>query len=135
MFRLRVLGLAGLSMLTLISCGSPTQPGPMTFTVQVADFSYSPQSVKVNPGDTVRWVLASGSMTNHTVTDTTDTPPFDSGFLPSGGSFQHTFTATDAGKTFNYLCKTHGGSPPAPGYNMKGDVRVGASAPPPGPGY
>lgn len=133
MFRLRVLGLAGLSMLTLISCGgskSPTQPppAPMTITVQVADFSYSPASVTVNSGDTVRWVLASGSMTNHTVTDTGGA--FNSGFLPSGGTFQHTFTAADNGKTFSYHCQTHVIS-----NNMKGDVRVGSGAPPPTPGY
>jgi plastocyanin len=126
-----------LSLLALVSCGggsSPTQnnmappSGTMT-TVSVGDNFFSPQSVTVNPGDTVKWVLT-GSNTMHTVTD--NGGAFNSGmvFTSTGATFQHTFTSADAGKTFNYICQTH-----AVCCGMRGAVSVGANAPPPSPGY
>lgn len=106
---------------------SPPAGSSGTVEVQVGDDFFSPKSVQVSPGQTVRWMLT-GQMTNHTVTDSGGT--FDSGFLASpGASFSHTFAAGDAGKTFNYLCQTHGA------LGMKGDVRVGDTAPSPNPGY
>jgi len=97
--------------------------------VQVLDNSFNPQSVTVNPGDTVRWVMA-GSAAGHTVTD--EGGVFDSGFAfgHSGDSFDHTFTAADDGKTFQYRCTSHFAC-----CRMAGSVRVGANAPAPDPGY
>lgn len=119
----------------MLACGgssykSPTdpQPGGQKVTIEVTDTSFSPQSVQINPGDTVEWVLR-GSMFNHTVTDSGGA--FDSGFafkVPNA-IFQRTFGADTAGRTFNYQCTTH------VAFGMKGSVRVGSSAPPPGPGY
>ena len=130
-----VLGLVA----AMIACGggggsSPTQnkttpPSGATGTVvvQVNDDFFSPKSVQISPGQTVQWMLV-GKMTNHTVTDTGGA--FDSGFLSMpGATFSHTFTDADGGKTFNYLCRTHGA------LGMKGDVRVGDNAPSPGAGY
>ena len=126
-----------LSLLALLSCGggsSPTQNnmappggGGMT-TVSVGDNFFSPMSVSVQPGDTVKWVLT-GSNMMHTVTD--NGGAFDSGmvFTSTGATFQHTFSASDSGKTFNYFCRTH-----AVCCNMRGSVSVGANAPPPSPG-
>lgn len=95
--------------------------------VQVGDDFFSPQSVRIQAGDTVQWTLT-GQMTNHTVTD--NGGAFDSGFLTRPGmTFSHTFSASDAGKTFNYQCRTHGS------LGMKGSVQVGNNAPPPNPGY
>jgi len=130
-----VLGLGA----AMIACGggggsSPTQnktspPSGATgmVVVQVGDDFFSPKSVQISPGQTVQWMLV-GKMTNHTVTDTGGA--FDSRFLSmAGATFSHTFTDADSGKTFDYLCRTHGA------LGMKGDVRVGDNAPSPGAGY
>ena len=130
--------LAGAAALASLSCGgssSPTQHnsappgGGNTMTVSVGDNFFSPQSVMVNPGDTVKWVMI-GSAMGHTVTD--NGGAFNSGmvFTSTGASFSHTFTAADAGHTFNYICQTH-----AACCGMRGAVQVGMNAPPPGPGY
>lgn len=106
---------------------SPPAGATGTVTVQVGDDFFSPKSVRVQPGQTVQWMLA-GQMTNHTVTDTGGA--FDSGFLDhAGATFSHTFGSGDSGKTFNYQCQTHAS------LGMKGSVQVGANAPPPNPGY
>lgn len=138
MVRTILVFLTGVSVLASLSCGGSSSPtehngtppggGNMT-TVSVGDNFFSPQSVTVNPGDTVKWVMM-GSAMGHTVTD--NGGAFDSGmvFTSAGASFQHTFTASDANKTFNYFCQTH-----AMCCNMRGSVSVGANAPPPAPGY
>ena len=106
---------------------SPPAGSTGTVSVQVGDDFFSPKSVQVSPGQSVQWMLV-GQMTNHTVTDSGGA--FDSGFLSSPGAmFSHTFTAADSGRTFNYLCQTHGS------LGMRGDVRVGSTAPSPNPGY
>jgi plastocyanin len=97
--------------------------------VQVGDDFFSPQSMQVNPGDTVQWTLV-GNLLVHTVTDSGGA--FDSGvgFLNHpGATFSHTFTSADSGKTFSYFCQTH------VSMGMKGDIKVGSNAPPPKPGY
>ncbi len=111
--------------------GSPTAPPvpPGVVTVQITDNAFSPRSVTVEPGDTVRWVMQ-GAAAGHTVTD--NTGAFDSGqvFNAAGDSFSRTFGAADAGRTFEYRCATHQAC-----CQMQGSVRVGTNAPPPGPGY
>lgn len=93
------------------------------------DNAFSPRSVTVQPGDTVRWVLQ-GSAVGHTVTD--NTGAFDSGmvFNTGGDSYSHTFGIADSGRTFEYQCATHQAC-----CQMQGSVRVGTDAPPPSPGY
>ena len=100
---------------------------PATVEVQVQDNSYSPQSIQISPGDTVRWVLV-GSATTHTVTAVSGA--FDSGFvfLVPGDTFERTFNEVNT--TFEYSCVSHGAC-----CAMQGSVRVGANAPPPRPGY
>lgn len=107
----------------------PPNPNPTEVVVQVRDNSFDPQDVAINPGDTVRWVMA-GSAAGHTVTD--QGGAFDSGFVFShaGDSFTHTFTAADDGHTFAYRCTSHYAC-----CRMAGAVRVGAAAPPPPAGY
>jgi plastocyanin len=106
---------------------SPPPGSAGVVSVQVGDNFFNPQSVRVEPGQTVQWTLV-GQMTNHTVTDTGGA--FDSGFLSrSGATFSHTFGAGDSGRTFNYQCQTHAS------LGMKGAVQVGSNAPPPNPGY
>ena len=113
--------------------GTPTDPPPpappQTVTIELDEFTYSPRSVTVEPGQTVRWVMR-GADPTHTVTALDGA--FDSGFAfdAAGDAFQHTFTEADRGKTYNYSCATHSDC-----CDMKGSVRVGQSAPPPNPGY
>jgi plastocyanin len=75
-------------------------------------FAYTPKSVTVHVGDTVRWTNDSSVSEGHTVTANT----FDSGTMNDGDDYSHTFSR--AGK-FQYFCAFHG--------NMKGNVTVLAS--------
>jgi plastocyanin len=128
---------AGLATVLLAwACGggggykSPTSPtpGPKTVVVTVSDDMFSPKSVTINPGDTVQWVLAPGSLTNHTATDTGGV--FDSGFIFTAAGVTFTQKFNQAGNTYNYSCKTHGAC-----CGMKGSILVGDAAPPPSSGY
>ena len=123
----------------LLACGggggggsTPTSTNSSTnstiMTVQVGDDSFSPKDIQIQPGTTVRWVMA-GVHPGHTVTDSGGA--FNSGmvFASSGASFDRLFTSADSGKTFNYFCQTH------VSLGMKGSVQVGQNAAPPSPGY
>jgi plastocyanin len=87
-----------------------TQPGPNPTdpnTVTIRDNSFSPSSLTVDPGTTVRWVN-NGSMT-HTVTSGTRNNPsglFDSGDMRNGNTFEFTFMSSG---TFSYFCMHHVG--------------------------
>lgn len=124
-----------LALPVALACGSssdsPSEPpsGSATVTVEMVDFAYEPQSIHINPGTTVRWVHR-GEDPGHTVTEVDGA--FDSGFVfqQPGAIFEHTFTADDDGKTFAIWCVSHEEC-----CDMRGSVRVGASAPPPPPGY
>ena len=79
-----------------------------TFNVDVAPggkFMFSPASVNVQPGDTVKWTWKAS---NHSVTSGhTDDPDglFNSGVKNSGTTFSFTFTAPG---TQSYYCQPHG---------------------------
>lgn len=131
--------LGGLTLLAA-SCssgggGSPSAPPPPppsgnVVEVTVRDFVFDPKSVRIEPGQTVRWVLAAGSMLNHTTTSR-DGVSWDSGLLDRAGAiFERTFAQADDGRTFEYLCETHWVS-----NQMQGSILVGDDAPPPNPGY
>lgn len=98
-------------------------------TVEIVDNAFEPQSVQINPGDTVRWTLTGGSL-NHTTTAMNSS--WDSGFAfqVSGATFERTFTAADDGKTLQYFCSTHQAC-----CQMQGSIQIGQGAPPPPPGY
>lgn len=127
--------LGGLTLLLACSSGgsdSPSAPPPPptgnVVEVAVDDNFFEPQSVKIEPGDTVRWVLR-GNLLNHTTTELDG--EWASGFLDQpGATFERTFGQADDGKTFEYKCDTHWVSD-----EMQGSVRVGEDAPPPRPGY
>jgi plastocyanin len=110
-------------------CGSAPSGGGDVTVVQVLDNSFNPQQVQVDPGDTVRWVLAGGAP-NHTVTATNNA--FDSGFTlqATGATFERTFGQADNNRTFEYFCASHRTC-----CAMQGSVRVGSGAPDPQPGY
>jgi plastocyanin len=93
----------------------PPAPGVADVTMtQGADFAFSPATLTVPLGTTVRWTNATSAP--HTVT----AAGFDSGTIPSGGTYSHTFT--QAG-TFSYRCAFHP--------NMTGTIVVSGTATPP----
>src|SRR4051812_40277012 len=67
--------------------------------VRVSDFSFSPASVIVKPGDSVTWTNLSGS---HNVASSTGV--FGNGIAPA--PWQYSYTFTGAGK-FSYVCQAH----------------------------
>ena len=115
---------------------TPT-PTPATATVHVGSngaMTFSPQSVNINPGDTVNWVWDGGP---HTVTSGApgnadgNFCSLPAGQTPSasacnstsyaqgtGASYSHTFPSAG---TFPYFCTVHGAM-------MTGTVVVGASS-------
>jgi plastocyanin len=119
----------------VLSCGgggggsTPTQPRPLaqTITVEIHDNEFTPKSVIIQPGDTVRWVMR-GSDKTHTVTAVDGS--FDSGamFTSADAVFERRFD--QARTTFNYSCKSHKDC-----CQMQGSIRVGNDAPEPAPGY
>ena len=100
--------------------------------VRISGFAFAPETVSVDPGDTVTWRWA-GPDTNHSVTadsaqeesfDSDPAGPPSSADHPAGDSFAHTFIRAG---TFRYHCKVHSW--------MEGRIVVGGSpgdpAPPP----
>jgi plastocyanin len=141
MKRIRVLCFlvpALIGVLIVLSCGGggggygggPTAPTPpatgQVHIVQINDNSYDPQSITIQPGDTVRWVL-NGNTTTHTVTAKNGS--FDSGFIftSKGMVYERRF---DTKGTYEYSCQTHSVC-----CLMRGSVRVGNDAPDPEPTY
>jgi plastocyanin len=112
--------LAGLSVL-VVAAAPDHASAAVTKTVNIVEFAFSPSSVTVNVGDTVKWVHDSSSV-SHSVT--ADDGSFDSSpscpptCLGANSTFSHTFTKAG---TFRYYCRIHG----APGgVGMSGTVIV-----------
>jgi len=76
-------------------------PPPMAAAVTLIDESYQPPSLEVAVGASVTWENIDGD-DDHTVTSTDGT--FNSGVLPAGTVFEHTF---DAPGTYPYFCAIH----------------------------
>jgi plastocyanin len=86
---------------------------------------FSPSSVTIHPGDTVRWTFSSGG---HSTTSGSPGMPsglWDSGIRSPGTAFNHTFPSVG---TFPYYCIPHGGC-----CAMVGTVRVVSATPTPTP--
>lgn len=69
-------------------------------SVTIADFSFSPGSLTINPGDTVTWV--NNGPTPHSAT--ANNGSFNTGILKAGQSASHTF---DQAGTYSYYCQPH----------------------------
>ncbi len=69
-------------------------------SVSIANFAFSSNDITVAKGTTVTWKNNDG--VTHTVT--ADDGSFDSGSIPSGSSYTHTFSTTG---TFSYHCSIH----------------------------
>jgi len=90
-------------------------------SVSAIDNVFTPEVVRVAPGDAVKWTIDGRSP--HTVL--ADDGSWDSGNLEPGDEFSHTF---DEPGVFTYFCRYHG----SPGVGMTGTVLVG-DVPLPGP--
>ena len=81
---------------------------PVEHVITQSGFTFSPATVTVNPGDTVRWVRTGG---NHTVTSgsvcTPDGSYFDSPLNLANPQFVWTVPASAAGATIPYYCTVH----------------------------
>jgi len=86
--------------------------GPKTVTVHIVDFTFNPDPVTINAGDSVKWQWDAD---NHSTTS--DTAIWDSGVFNTG----HTFTRAFPGPgNFPYHCSIHG----SPGAGMHSTVKV-----------
>jgi len=74
--------------------------GPGANEVFIQSNSFSPSSITVTAGTTIKWTNKDGIA--HTVTSNTNI--FDSGTINSGGTFSFTFASAG---TFSYYCKLH----------------------------
>lgn len=129
------IGAAVFAPLVFAACGSSSasksQPAakpsasakPAANVVQIKLIAYRPAKLSVATGTTVTWTQMDPGV--HTVTSGTVTQgaagvsvkpdgTFDSGELPTGKKFTHTFAATG---TYTYFCQIH----PA---TMRGEITV-----------
>jgi plastocyanin len=99
-----------------------------TFDVTVApngDLVFSPSSVTIHPGDTVRWTWGASFHSSTSGIPGAADGIWDSGILNQGDTFTHTFNGAG---DFPYFCIPHGGC-----CGMVGMVSVVAAAPSPTP--
>jgi plastocyanin len=87
------------------SCSKDDNPdttggGPGANEVFIQSNSFSPASITVTAGTTIKWTNKDDVA--HTVTSNTNV--FDSGTIISGGTFSFTFATAG---TFSYYCKLH----------------------------
>ena len=85
-------------------------------TVSTATFSFSPQIVFIQPGDTVTWTYAGGGMPHNVHADDNS---YGNPLSGSPWTFSHTFPAAG---TSRYYCELHG---TPGGLGMAGSVVVG----------
>lgn len=109
-------------LLALAALLGPAIGAAATVDVTVQNFSFSPQNISIQTGDTVRWRAVSGV---HNVT--ADDGSFRSGSPASGFTFEFTFNTPG---TYRYYCEPHGGPG---GAGMSGSVIVQGTPPPSGP--
>lgn len=83
-----------------------------THNVSITNFSFAPQSLTIQPGDTVRW--SNDDSAPHTATAVNGA--FDSGFLAVGSTFSFAFPEVGS---FAYVCLFHS--------EMTGVINVGTS--------
>jgi plastocyanin len=92
-----------------------------THEVQVISFRFQPDTLTVQPGDTVRWRNMGG---DHNVL--ADDESFGSG-APSSSSWTYSHTFETAGSEYFYYCQPHGGPG---GAGMSGKIIVQGTTPP-----
>jgi plastocyanin len=101
----RIVGMLSALVLSVVMVACTKAPAGHNLQVAMQDFVFAPESLEVAVGDTVTWVNQGAS--RHTSTSGEIGAPdgkWDSGVLPSGGSFAYVFTV--AGNYHNY-CQPH----------------------------
>lgn len=94
-----------------LACVSPA--AAIIHTVNVSNNQFTPPTVQISHGDTVRWVRIAGT---HTCTSDPSSPKdWDSGTL-TGTPFQVVFSESDGNGPFPYHCDFHA--------TMKGTITV-----------
>ena len=108
-----------------LACGAAGIPfsalAGVTTNVSVVDFTYVPDTVTINAGDTVNWVW-NGAFHSST-SDTTPNPLWDSQVHSTPFSFSYAFTNSGV---YTYHCTVHVAT-----HNMRGSVSVLAADLPP----
>lgn len=94
-----LLGLALCALVPAMAQATTTTPAPAA-TVHLHNDAFSPATLTVHTGDTVRWINDDDDA--HTVTATDGS--FDSKGLDTNSSWSHTFTKTG---TYKYFCQLH----------------------------
>lgn len=86
-----------------LTCGQPPPAG--ITVVEIRNFAFQPDTVRVAAGQTVAWVNCEPQANrNEPHTSTADDEEWNSPFLAIGESFAHRFDATG---TFAYFCVPH----------------------------
>jgi len=91
------------------------------YTVTTSGMTFSPSTLTINVGDTVKWVCSSSGSLSHTSTsgsNCTADNKWNSGNLNPGDTYSHQFTATG---TYPYFCTYHCS------YGMVGTITVSGS--------
>lgn len=79
---------------------SPPQPQPQIVDMEIRNYVFSPTTITIKVGDSVRWTNRDSA--SHTAT--ADDNSFDTGYLSSGQSKTIIF---DKAGTYNYHCTPH----------------------------
>jgi plastocyanin len=97
-----ILPLALVASLSLMAPTSAQTQGKdaaaSTKTVKMLDFKFSPKTITVSKGTTIKWVNKGAAAHN------TKGPGFNSGNVPAGKSYSHKFNSSG---TFKYVCTYH----------------------------
>lgn len=78
------------------------QISAVTKTVTITDFQFTPNTLTINIGDTVKWL--NNGPTSHTASSTQTGELWDSGTLASGAFFEHIFNTKGS---YSYHCSIH----------------------------
>jgi len=126
------LTLGTVGVVLFAACGGSTSPyggggggggggacTPTASKVCMTAVAFNPTDLTITAGTMVTW--QNGSAVTHTVSSATgSTQTYDSGNIPSGGTYSQTFNTAG---TYDYYCKFHGtnGTPPT---GMSGTITV-----------
>jgi plastocyanin len=108
-FAFRMIAVVMISAPFLIFSRSTTSAATVTVTIVGGGYygggSFSPKSVTIHGGDTVRWTWSSSGHSSTSGTPGHPSGLWDSGILNQGAMFTHTFNAAGS---FPYYCTVHG---------------------------
>lgn len=79
----------------------PPVAQPTTHAVKISNFSFNPEALTINSGDTVTWT--NDDTANHTIVSDSGSE-LNSSTIAHGATFSHTFNTAG---TFNYHCSIH----------------------------